>query len=139
MEPLMLIAAFFIFFFFAFFYVRLDFSISKDEGQEVRLKVSGLCEKICVNQVITIIDFIIGTKIYCPIFQDRRWNSYEKFDEALVKLKASKDVNAFKMSAKAIANDLKTDSQNIADIMATLKPLSAEIAEKVNELQRQDG
>ena len=43
------------------------------------------------------------------------------------------------MSAKAIANDLKTDSQNIADIMATLKPLSAEIAEKVNELQRQDG
>ena len=68
MEPLMLIAAFFIFFFFAFFYVRLDFSISKDEGQEVRLKVSGLCEKICVNQVITIIDFIIGTKIYCPIF-----------------------------------------------------------------------
>ena len=47
----MLIAAFFIFFFFAFVYVRLDFSISKDEGQEVKLKVSGLCEKICANQV----------------------------------------------------------------------------------------
>jgi len=119
-EPLMLIAAFFIFFFFAFVYVRLDFSISKDEGQEVKLKVSGLCEKICANQ-------------------DRRWGNYEKFDDALVKLKASKDINAFKATAKTIANDLKADSQNIADTMATLKPLSTEIADKVNELQRQDG
>lgn len=50
-EPLMLIVAFFVFFFLAFVYVRLDFSISKDEGQEVRLKVSGYCEKIVVLQV----------------------------------------------------------------------------------------
>ena len=50
-EPMMLILAFFIFFFFAFTYVRLDFSISKDEGQEVRLKVAGFCEKICALQV----------------------------------------------------------------------------------------
>ena len=52
-EPLMLIVAFFVFFFLAFVYVRLDFSISKDEGQEVRLKVSGYCEKIVVLQVRT--------------------------------------------------------------------------------------
>ena len=52
-EPLMLIIAFFIFFMFAFIYVRLDFSISKDEGQEVRLKVAGFCEKICGLQVRT--------------------------------------------------------------------------------------
>ena len=50
-EPLMLIVAFFVFFFLAFVYVRLDFSITKDEGQEVRLKVSGYCEKIVVLQV----------------------------------------------------------------------------------------
>ena len=56
-----------------------------------------------------------------------------------MKLKASKDINAFKATAKTIANDLKADSQNIADTMATLKPLSTEIADKVNELQRQDG
>lgn len=52
MEPLMLIVAFFIFFFLAFVYVRLDFSISKNEDHEVRLKVSGLCEKVSVNQVL---------------------------------------------------------------------------------------
>ena len=50
-EPLMLVVAFFIFFMFAFIYVRLDFSISKDEGQEVRLKVAGVAEKICGHQV----------------------------------------------------------------------------------------
>merc|ERR1712029_136118 len=88
MEPLMLIVAFLLFFFFAFVYVRLDFSISKDEGYEVRLRVSGLCEKISVNQ-------------------DRRWNNYDKFDESLVKLKSSKDINTFKQNFKTISNDLK--------------------------------
>lgn len=116
----MLVVAFFIFFFLAFVYVRLDFSISKNEDQEVRLKVSGLCEKVAVNQ-------------------DRRWNNYDKFDEALVKLKASRDVNAFKMTAKAIANDLKADSQNIADIVVTMKNLSTETGDKITELQRLDG
>merc|ERR1712241_402913 len=120
MEPLMLIAAFLIFFFFAFIYVRLDFSISKDEGYEVRLRVSGLCEKISVNQ-------------------DRRWNNYDKFDESLVKLKSSKDINTFKQNFKTISNDLKADSQNIADVLVTLKSLSPETADKVTELQRLDG
>ncbi len=120
MEPLMLIAAFFIFFFFAFIYVRLDFSISKDEGYEARLKVSGLCEKISVHQ-------------------DRRWSNYEKFDADLVKLKASKDVNAFKNSFKQMSTDLKNESQHIADMVGNLKSLSAEAADKVNELQRLDG
>ena len=59
-EPLMLIVAFFVFFFLAFVYVRLDFSISKDEGQEVRLKVSGYCEKIVVLQVRTSTHFTEG-------------------------------------------------------------------------------
>merc|ERR1712156_1230430 len=120
MEPLMLIVAFLIFFFFAFIYVRLDFSISKDEGYEIRLRVSGLCEKISVNQ-------------------DRRWNNYDKFDESLVKLKSSKDINTFKMNFKTISNDLKADSQTIADFLITLKTLSSETADKVTELQRLDG
>ena len=119
-EPIMLIVAFFLFFFLAFVYVRLDFSISKDEGHEVRLKVSGYCEKVVV-------------------LQDQRWNNYEKFDEALVKLKASKDINAFKNSAKAIHTDLKTETQAIDDLAGSLKTLSPEVADKIKELQRLDG
>lgn len=119
-EPLMLVVAFFIFFMFAFIYVRLDFSISKDEGQEVRLKVAGVCERICGHQ-------------------DRRWANYEKFDDALVKLKASKDVNAFKTIQKTLANDQKVESQAIVDLSTNLKTISPDIAEKVIELQRADG
>ena len=119
-EPLMLIVAFFVFFFLAFVYVRLDFSISKDEGQEVRLKVSGFCEKI------------VG-------LQDQRWNNYEKFDEALVFLKASKDINAFKNSAKAIHADLKAKTQTIDDLAGSLRTLSPEVADKIKELQKLDG
>ena len=116
----MLIVAFFVFFFLAFVYVRLDFSISKDEGQEVRLKVSGFCEKI------------VG-------LQDQRWNNYEKFDEALVFLKASKDINAFKNSAKAIHADLKAKTQTIDDLAGSLRTLSPEVADKIKELQKLDG
>jgi len=119
-EPLMLIIAFFIFFMFAFIYVRLDFSISKDEGQEVRLKVAGLCEKICG-------------------LQDRRWANYEKFDEALRNLKASKDVNAFKTDAKTIANDQKNESQAILELTNNLKTISPETADKFVEINRLDG
>lgn len=119
-EPLLLIAAFFVFFFFAFIYVRLDFSITKDEGQEVRLKVSGLCEKISGHQ-------------------GSRWNNYDRFDDALVKLKGSKDIEAFKNSAKSIQNDQKNESQSIADLATSLKAISPEMGEKVNELQRLDG
>jgi oligosaccharyltransferase complex subunit alpha (ribophorin I) len=119
-EPLILIAAFFIFFFLAIIYVRMDFSISKDEGYEARLKVSGLCEKLTT-------------------IQDRRWGNYEQFDDALVKLKASKDVNAFKLTAKKIGTDQKAESQAIADLSASLRTASADVADKVSELQKLDG
>ena len=49
-EPLLLIAAFFLFFFFSIVFVRMDFSITKDEGSEARMKAAGVCEKIVGNQ-----------------------------------------------------------------------------------------
>ena len=78
-------------------------------------------------------------KVIFLICQDRRWNNYDKFDESLVKLKSSKDINTFKQNFKTISNDLKADSQNIADVLVTLKSLSPETADKVTELQRLDG
>ncbi len=50
-EPLMVILAFFLFFLLTIIYVRLDFSITKDEGSEARMKVAGICEKILSHQV----------------------------------------------------------------------------------------
>lgn len=50
-EPLLLIVAFFIFFALTIVYVRLDFAITKDEGMETKMKISGICEKILGFQV----------------------------------------------------------------------------------------
>ena len=49
-----------------------------------------------------------------------------------MKLKASKDVNAFKAIQKTLANDQKVESQAILDLSANLKAISPEIAEKVH-------
>ena len=72
-------------------------------------------------------------------FQERRWANYEKFDEALRNLKASKDVNAFKTDAKTIANDQKNESQAIVELTNNLKTISPETADKVQEMHKLDG
>lgn len=118
-EPLLLIVAFFLFFFASIIYVRLDFAISKDEGTEAKLKVAGVCEKIC------------GV-------QDRRSATYAAFDSALAKLKTSKDQNAFTSAAKKANADHKNETQAIHELLPSLKAISAEAAEKVNELQNKD-
>ena len=38
-EPLILVAAFMLLYLLAFIYVRLDFSITVDQGQEAKMKV----------------------------------------------------------------------------------------------------
>ena len=77
--------------------------------------------------------------VFFVSLQDQRWNNYEKFDDALVRLKASKDINSFKNSAKAIHSDLKVETQAIDDLAGSLRTLSAEVADKIKELQKLDG
>ena len=55
-------------------YVRLDFSIDKDEASESKLRFAGHCETILA-------------------LQDRRISSYNKLDDLLTNLKSNKDVN----------------------------------------------
>ena len=50
-EPLILISAFFLLFLLSIIYVRMDFSITVDEGKEAKMKVAGLCEKVAAIQV----------------------------------------------------------------------------------------
>ena len=53
LEPLILVIAFFLLFMISIIYMRLDFSISVDEGAEVKMKVAGYCEKVANHQVYT--------------------------------------------------------------------------------------
>ena len=118
-EPLLLIIAFFTFFVLSIIYVRLDFAIVKDEGQENRLKVAGYCEKVTVHQ-------------------DKRAGNYSAYENLLVSLKSTKDVDAFQSNSKKILADHKAETGAISDLNNVLKSLSPEVSEKIVELQKQD-
>ncbi|XP_023344065.1 dolichyl-diphosphooligosaccharide--protein glycosyltransferase subunit 1 [Eurytemora carolleeae] len=119
LEPLILVTAFFLLFMISIIYMRLDFSISVDEGAEVKMKVAGYCEKVANHQ-------------------DRRSALYQAMEDAMVKLKSTKDTTAFQDSLKKIGAEQKTESNAIGDLQNTIKNINADLGEKVNELQRND-
>jgi len=118
-EPLLLVLAFFAFFALAIIYVRLDFAITKDEGTEVRLQVAGYCEKVAGHQ-------------------EKRLANYSNYDDAISKLKSSKDAASFQTTIKKIAADQKNDTSAIADLTNVLKNVAPDVAEKISELQKFD-
>lgn len=119
LEPLLLVLAFFLFFLLSIIYVRMDFSITVDEGAEAKMKVAGYCEKVAG-------------------LQDRRSGLYQALEEALLKLKANKDVTSFQNMLKRITNDQKAETTAVADLQATIKAVNPDLGEKVSELQRLD-
>eukprot|EP00096_Caligus_rogercresseyi_P014674 TRINITY_DN718_c0_g1_i1.p1 TRINITY_DN718_c0_g1~~TRINITY_DN718_c0_g1_i1.p1 ORF type:complete len:600 (-),score=215.11 TRINITY_DN718_c0_g1_i1:225-2024(-) len=118
-EALMLICEYFFLFVLALIYVRLDFSITKDEGSETRMKVSGICENLTGHQ-------------------DKRARCYTAFDDALAKLKSTKDLSSFTNAIKKINSDHKSETGAITDLNGSLKSIAPEAGEKVSELQKLD-
>jgi len=118
-EPLILVAAFFLLYLLAIIYVRLDFSITLDEGAEARMKVAGYCEKVAS-------------------LQDRRAGLYHNLEEALLKLKANKDISSFQNTLKRIGGDQKAETAAIAELQTIIKGVNMELGDKVGELQKQD-
>ncbi|XP_063236205.1 dolichyl-diphosphooligosaccharide--protein glycosyltransferase subunit 1 [Bacillus rossius redtenbacheri] len=118
-EPLLVVIAFYLLFLLVIIYVRLDFSITKDEGVESKLRVSGYVEKLMAHQ-------------------DKRALTYSRFDDLLAKLKTSKDVSAFQSAMKSINADYKAEMGHIADLLVKLKADAPDVAEKVSELQKLD-
>lgn len=118
-EPLLLVAAFFLLFLLSILYVRLDFSIAVDENAEAKMKVAGYCEKVAAHQ-------------------DVRSGLYQALDDAIVKLKAHKNMTIFQAALKQISGDHKTESTAISDLQAAIKAVNPDLAEKVSELQRVD-
>lgn len=118
-EPLMAVAAFYLLFVVVIIYVRLDFSITKDEATESRLRVAGLIEQIQGQQ-------------------DRRSALYQSYDDAINKYKSSKDNTGFVAKRKAIDADYKALTTQIQGLLSKLKAEGSDAAEKVVELQHLD-
>ncbi|XP_076763080.1 dolichyl-diphosphooligosaccharide--protein glycosyltransferase subunit 1 [Xylocopa sonorina] len=118
-EPLLVAAALYLLFLLVITYVRLDFSIDKDEVSESKLRIAGQCEKILAAQ-------------------DRRVTSYNELDDQLMHLKANKDANAFLSVVKGINQEYKSATSAIAEIAQRLKGESGDVYDRIQELQKQD-
>lgn len=118
-EPLLVAVALYLLFLMVIIYVRLDFSIDKDEASESKLRVAGQCEKILASQ-------------------DKRVTSYNDLDEQLAYLKTSKDSNAFLSVARNINQDYKNATNVITELAQKLKGESGDVYERVQELQKHD-
>ncbi|XP_049805250.1 dolichyl-diphosphooligosaccharide--protein glycosyltransferase subunit 1 [Schistocerca nitens] len=117
-EPLLVIVAFYLLFLMVIIYVRIDFSISKDEVSETRMRVAGYCEKVLA-------------------YQDKRAQTFARYDEQLAKLKTTKDINSFQSAMKSINQEYKAQTSAIAELLLKLKD-APDIVEKVSELQKAD-
>ncbi|KAK7604615.1 hypothetical protein V9T40_005801 [Parthenolecanium corni] len=119
LEPLLIIGFLFILFLTVIVYVRLDFSLSKDEGVEHKLRLQGMCSRL------------IG-------YQDKRMKFYQNFEDKLTAAKYNKDLNSFNAAVKAFNNEYKAISTQISEFSLKLKAESAEVYEKVSELSKVD-
>jgi len=95
-------------------YVRLDFSITKDEASESRMRVASLLEQV-------------------QGIQDRRSALYQSYDDTIEKFKSTKDVGAFTANRKKIDGDYKQLTQQISGLLSKLKAEGSESADKVDE------
>ncbi|XP_013378880.1 dolichyl-diphosphooligosaccharide--protein glycosyltransferase subunit 1 [Lingula anatina] len=118
-EPLLVVLAFWLLFTVVIIYVRLDFSITKDEASESRMRVAGLVEEV-------------------QNVHDKRSALYQSYDDAVDKYKANKDTAAFTAQRKKIDADYKALTEQFKALQAKLKQEGTDVAEKVAELQRLD-
>lgn len=116
-EPLIVIIAIYILFLTVIIWVRLDFSIAKDGHSETRQRISGIMNAIMYHI-------------------ERRASVYSSWDEALNKLKHSKDISTYNAGTKQIQADYKNESTSINELATKLKTESIELSDKLNEVQK---
>lgn len=118
-EPLMLIAAFFALFAAVIVWMRFDFTISVDEQSETRQKVQGMVESVADTHA-------------------NRLAAYQSWLSAIKSYLTDKDSNALATRRKKCEQDVKRASSRIADLQLEIKPVSAEVADRMNEIARLD-
>ncbi|KAJ8688620.1 hypothetical protein QAD02_024415 [Eretmocerus hayati] len=118
-EPLLVAGALYLLFLLVVIYVRLDFSIDKDEISESKLRVAGQCEKILAAQ-------------------DRRVSTYNELDNQLTSLKSHKDINAYTSTVKNINQEYKNATAAVAELAQKLKGESGDVYDRIQELQKHD-
>jgi oligosaccharyltransferase complex subunit alpha (ribophorin I) len=118
-EPFLVVGTFYLLFVLVIIYVRLDFSISKDEASESRMRTASLIEQV-------------------QGLHDRRSALYQTYEDAINKYKASKEQPTFTANKKKIDGDHKALTQQVTGLQQQLKGEGSDAAEKIVELQKLD-
>jgi len=118
-EPFLVVSAFYLLFVLVIVYVRLDFSISKDEASESRMRTASLIEQV-------------------QALHDRRSALYQTYDDSVNKFKISKELQTFTTNRKKIDTDHKALTQQMTNLQQQLKSEGSDATEKIAELQKLD-
>jgi oligosaccharyltransferase complex subunit alpha (ribophorin I) len=118
-EPMLIIVSLFALFLLVIVYVRLDFSISKDEASESRMRVASLIEQT-------------------QLIHDRRSALYQSYEDAINKFKATKDSSSLTGNRKKIDANHKQLTGEMTALLSKLKAEGSDAADKLNELQKLD-
>ncbi|EMP28051.1 Dolichyl-diphosphooligosaccharide--protein glycosyltransferase subunit 1 [Chelonia mydas] len=101
----------------AIFYVRLNFSITKDTAAEARMKVACITE-----QVLTLVN--------------KRLGLYRHFDEVVSKYKQSRDISTLNSGKKTLETEPKALTNEVASLQSKLKTEGSDMCVKVSEIQK---
>jgi len=97
----------------------MDFSISKDEASESRMRAAGLIE-----EVLRLLD--------------RRNGLYNVYMDAVSKYKSSKDATTFANARKKLDADYRSIGNQITQLQNALSKEQSEAGEKIVEIQRKE-
>ena len=111
-EPMLIVVPLFGLFCLVIVLVRLNFAITHNEGQEIRMRVQAVWDQVVEQNL-------------------KRTTFYQKIDEALNTYKTSKDLKAYNEQRKKFEADLKLLHQDIVALQAKLKADGGDSADKV--------
>ncbi|CAF0756722.1 unnamed protein product [Didymodactylos carnosus] len=118
-EPLLIVGVLFCLFSAVTVLVRLNFSITENEGNESRLRLQAIWDQVIDSN-------------------SNRLQLYQKFDDALNMFKTNKDIRVYNDTRKKIENELKLVNQELNAFALKAKSDSIDGSEKMAELQRID-
>ncbi|XP_071784310.1 dolichyl-diphosphooligosaccharide--protein glycosyltransferase subunit 1-like [Asterias amurensis] len=119
-EPLLVVGAFFILFISVIIIVRLDFSITKDEASESRMRIASLVDNV-IEQV------------------EKKRALYSGYEDAINKYKSSKDSQGFQGTLKKLDTENRAMDKVVQGLVASLKQEGSDVTEKIVELQKYGG
>jgi oligosaccharyltransferase complex subunit alpha (ribophorin I) len=112
-EPMLIVVPLFGLFCLVIILVRLNFAITHNEGNEIRMRVQAIWDQVLEQNT-------------------KRTGFYQKFDDALQNFKTNKDVKIYNEQRKKFDNDLKVLQQDMSAIQAKIRVESVDSAEKVS-------